>query len=154
VSKGFLGTAAPWSSDATLIIELAMGVALLAGTALARRRRYRAHAWCQSVVVLLNPVAILLGMVPSFRRSFAPPTPAVFRHSYYALAAGHAVLGALAELFALYILAVAGTNILPKRLRFNRYGRWMRAALVLWWVALLFGLATYVRWYVVPVLSL
>jgi hypothetical protein len=40
---------------------------------------------------------------------------------------------------------VAGTNILPKRLRFNRYGRWMRAALVLWSVALLFGLATYVR---------
>jgi uncharacterized membrane protein YozB (DUF420 family) len=103
--------------------------------------------------VLPNPVAILLGMVPSFRRSFAPPLPAVFRHSYYTFAALHAVLGALAELFALYILAVAGTQILPKRLRFNRYGRWMRAALVLWWVALLFGLATYVRWYVVPVLS-
>ena len=153
MSKGFLGTAAPWSSDATLIIELGMGVALLAGRALARRGRYRAHAWCQSVVVLLNPVAIALTMAPSFRRSFAPPIPSVFRHSYYAVAAVHAVLGTLAELFALYILAVAGTNILPKRLRFTRYGRWMRAALLLWWVALLFGLATYVRWYLVPVLS-
>jgi hypothetical protein len=29
----------------------------------------------------------------------------------------------------------------------------MRAALVLWWVALLLGLATYSRWYVVPLLS-
>jgi uncharacterized membrane protein YozB (DUF420 family) len=153
VNRGFLKTAAPFSSDLTLIVELGMGVALLAGTALARRRRYRAHAWCQSVVVLLNPVALLLVMVPSFRRSFAPPIPAVFRHSYYALAAVHSLLGTLAELFALYILAVAGTQILPKRLRFTRYGRWMRAALVLWWVALLFGLATYVRWYVVPVLS-
>lgn len=130
-----------------------MGVALLAGGVLARRGRYRAHAWCQSVVVLLNPVAILLAMVPSFRRSFAPPIPAVFRHSYYAVAAVHAALGALAELFALYILAAAGTNFLPKRLRFTRYARWMRAALVLWWVTLLCGLATYVRWYVVPVLS-
>ncbi len=153
MNRGFLKTAAPFSSDLTLIVEIGMGVALLAGGALARRGRYRAHAWCQSVVVLLNPVAILLAMVPSFRRSFAPPIPAVFRHSYYALAAVHAVLGTLAELFALYILAVAGTNILPKRLRFTRYGRWMRAALILWWVALLFGLATYVRWYVVPVLS-
>jgi uncharacterized membrane protein YozB (DUF420 family) len=153
VNRGFLKTAAPFSSDLTLIVELGMGVALLAGTALARRGRYRAHAWCQSVVVLLNPVALLLVMVPSFRRSFAPPIPAVFRHSYYGVAAAHAVLGTLAELFALYILAVAGTNILPKRLRFTRYRRWMRAALLLWWSALLFGLATYVRWYVVPVLS-
>jgi len=130
-----------------------MGLALLAGMVLARRGRYRGHAWCQSAVVLLNLVAIALTMASSFRRSFTPPIPAGFRNSYYVLAAAHAALGTLAELFALYILMVAGTNILPKRLRFNRYGRWMRAALVLWWVALLFGLATYVRWYVVPVLS-
>ena len=55
MSRGFLGTAAPWSSDATLIIELGMGVALLVGWRLARRGRYRAHAWCQSATVLLNP---------------------------------------------------------------------------------------------------
>jgi len=153
VSKGFLGTASPRSSDATLIIELGMGVALLVGATLARRGRYRAHAWCQSVVVLLNPAAILLTMVPSFRRSFAPPLPADLSNSYYVLAAGHAALGALAELFALYILLVAGTNILPKHLRFIRYKRWMRTALALWWTTLLLGLATYVRWYLVPILS-
>ena len=152
MNRGFLGTAAPWSSDATLIIELGMGVALLVGRTLARRGRYRAHAWCQSVVVLLNPAVILLVMVPSFRRSFAPIPPHL-ANSYYVLAAVHAALGALAELFALYILMVAGTNILPKRLRFIRYGAWMRAALVLWWTVLLLGLATYARWYVLPVLS-
>jgi len=70
-----------------------MGVALLVGAALARWGRYRAHAWCQSTVVLLNPVAILLTMMPSFRRSFAPPIPAELRNSYYALAAVHAGLG-------------------------------------------------------------
>jgi hypothetical protein len=80
VSKGFLGTAAPWGSDATLVIELGMGVALLAGAALARRGRYPARAWCESVVALLNPVAILLAMVPSFRRSFAPPYVLVYGH--------------------------------------------------------------------------
>jgi len=92
-------------------------------------------------------------MAPSFRRPFTPLIPASFLNSYYVLAAAHAALGTLAELFALYILMVAGTNILPRRLRFTRYGRWMRAALVLWWTTLLLGLATYVRWYVVPVLS-
>jgi len=73
--RGFLETAAPWSSDAILIVELGMGVALLVGRTLARRGRSRAHAWCQSVVVLLNPAAILLFMVTSFHRSFAPPIP-------------------------------------------------------------------------------
>jgi len=153
VNRGFLGTAAPWSSDATLIIELGMGVALLVGRTLARRGRYRAHAWCQSVVVLLNPVVILLVMVPSFRRSFAPPLPAGLGNSYYVLAAAHAALGVLAELFAAYILMVAGTNILPKRLRYTSYKPWMRTALALWWLVLLLGVATYVRWYLVPVLS-
>jgi len=153
VSRGFLGTAAPWSSDATLIIELGMGVALLVGWRLARRGRYRALAWCQSVVVLLNPAAILLVMVPSFRRSFAPPVPAGLSNSYYMLAAAHAALGVSAELFAVYILMVAGTDLLPKHLRFIRYRAWMRAALVLWWLSLLLGLATYGRWYVTPLLS-
>ncbi len=152
--RGFLKTAAPLNSDLTLVVEVGMGLALLAGMALARRGRYRAHAWCQSAVVLLNLVAIALTMAPSFHRSFAPPIPASFLNSYYVLAAAHAALGTLAELFALYILMVAGTDILPKRLRFTRYRQWMRVALALWWVALLFGLATYVRWYLVPVLSL
>jgi uncharacterized membrane protein YozB (DUF420 family) len=152
MNRGFLGTAAPWSSDATLIIELGMGLALLAGARLARQKRYGAHARCQSVVVLLNLVAILLTMAPSFRQSFGPLTPAGLANSYYFLAAVHATLGTMAELLALYILLVAGTNMLPKRLRFIRYRPWMRAALVSWWTTLLFGLATYVRWYVVPVL--
>lgn len=153
MSKGFLGTAAPWSSDATLIIELGMGVGLVAGAALARKGRYRAHACCQSAVVLLNLVAIALTMAPSFRRSFTPPIPGGLRSAYYGLAAAHACLGIVAQSFALYILMAAGTNILPKRLRFTRYRPWMRATIFLWWLALLFGLATYIRWYVIPLFA-
>jgi hypothetical protein len=41
----------------------------------------------------------------------------------------------------------AGTNILPQRFRFTRYKLWMRSAVVLWWLVLLLGLATYGRWY-------
>jgi len=153
VNRGFLRTGAPLGSDLTLVVEIGMGLALLAGMLLARRRRYRAHAWCQSAVVLLNLVAIALTMAPSFRRSFAPPIPTVFGHSYYAIAAVHAALGTGAELLGLYILAVAGTGILPRRFRFTRYKPWMRAALALWWLVLLLGVGTYVRWYVVPLLT-
>jgi len=152
VNRGFLKTAASFTSDLTLVVEIGMGLALTAGMVLARRGYYRAHARCQSAVVLMNLVAIVLTMAPSFRRSFTPPIPTGLLNSYYVLAAVHAGLGTIAELLGLYIFVVAGTNILPKRLRFTRYKPWMRTALALWWLVLLLGVATYLRWYVTPLL--
>ena len=46
------------------------------------------------------------------------------------------------------ILLAAGTNVLPHKFRVNEYKLWMRSLLVLWWLVLLLGLATYGRWYV------
>jgi hypothetical protein len=51
---GFLGTDAPWRADATLVVEIAMGLALGAGAFLARRGCITAHKYCQSAVVVLN----------------------------------------------------------------------------------------------------
>jgi len=131
-----------------LLVEAAMGMALLAGAVLARRRHYRAHAWCQSAVVLLNLVLIGFAMAPSFYIQLAPKIPQAMRKSYYAIAVGHASLGVIAELAGLYLILAAGTQVLPKRLRLRNYRAWMRATLILWWVVLLLGVATYVRWYV------
>jgi uncharacterized membrane protein YozB (DUF420 family) len=141
-------SAAPVSADVVLLVEAVMGMALLAGAVLARRRHYRAHAWCQSAVVLLNLVVIGSAMVPSFYIQVAPKIPQAMRKSYYAIAAGHAALGVIAELAGLYLILAAGTNILPKFLVLKNYRFWMRATLLLWWVVLLLGVATYLRWYV------
>jgi uncharacterized membrane protein YozB (DUF420 family) len=150
VSKGFLGTAASLAADRTLIIEMAMGVALIVGAVFAKRRHYRAHAWCQSAVVLLNLAVIAQLMVPSFRRQIAPEIPASLGEIHYTIAAIHGMLGTVAELLALYVVLAAGTNILPKRLRFWRYKPWMRLALALWWIELLLGMALYIQWYGLP----
>jgi len=150
MSKGFLGTAASLTADRTLIIESAMGIALIVGTVFARFRHYRAHAWCQSTVVLLNLGVIAQFMVPSYLRQVAPEIPASLGEIHYAIAAIHGLLGTIAELLALYVVLAAGTSILPKRLRFSRYKRWMRLAFALWWIELLLGLAMYVQWYGLP----
>jgi uncharacterized membrane protein YozB (DUF420 family) len=142
------GSDAPWQADLTLLIEAVMGIALLAGAVLARRRHYRAHAWCQSAVVLLNMVVIGFAMAPSFYIQLAPKIPQAMRKSYYAIATGHAALGTVAELTGLYVILAAGANLLPKFLRLRNYRGWMRATLILWWAVLLLGVATYVRWYV------
>lgn len=133
-----------------LLVEIAMGVALIGGMMLARRRRFKAHAWCQAAIVLLNLVVIASFMAPSFQRGVVPGIPSHLGRSYYLLAVGHGILGVIAELFGLYILLVAGTKLLPERFRFARYRFWMRVALVLWWLDLVLGLATYYRWYVQP----
>lgn len=141
-------TVAPLSANLTLLLETAMGVGLLIGALLARRRQFRLHAWCQSVIVLLNLAVIVITMVPSFRTQVVPKLPLRLGKAYYALATTHATLGTITEFAGLYILLAAGTGVLPERLRMTNYKRWMRTVLVLWWVVLLLGMATYARWYV------
>ena len=121
MSRGFLRTAAPFRTDLVFTIELGMSAVLLVGMVLARRGHYRAHAWCQSAVVLLNLVLIAVIMAPSFIHQVAWEVPASLSDSYNAIAVAHGVLGAVAELFGLYVLLAAGTNILPKQIRFIRF---------------------------------
>jgi len=148
LSSGFWGTQAPLSADVILLLEIAMGAGLLFGAWLARAKRYRQHAWCQSVIVILNLTAIALTMTPSFRMQVLPRIPAKLSKSYFALATAHAALGGITEIAGLYILIAAGTRLLPERLRITKYKFWMRTVLALWWLVLFLGFATYARWYV------
>ena len=145
---GFLGTAAPWAADVTVLLEMGMGAGLLTGALLARKRFYRLHAVCQSAIVLLNLAVVALAMFPSFHRQVSPQLPGKIGKPYYALASADAAMGVIAEIGGLYILLAASTSLLPRRLRLTRYKFWMRIVLAAWWLVLLLGLATYARWYV------
>lgn len=146
-NHGFLGTAAPLAADVVLLLEIGMGVGLLLGAWLAHTGRFRLHAWCQSVIVLVNLAVVVLTMIPSFSAQVLPRIPAKLGKAYFALATTHATLGSCTELAGLYILLAAGTSILPTRLRIHSYKAWMRTVLVLWWIVLLLGTLTYLRWY-------
>ena len=148
MNGGFLGTAASAYADVTLLLEIGMGVGLLIGAVLARRRRFRGHAWCQSAIVLFNFGVIILTMIPSFRVHVSPKIPLKLGKAYYALATVHAALGTITEIAGLYILLAAGTDVLPEKFRITKYKAWMRTVLVLWWFVLFLGFATYGRWYV------
>jgi uncharacterized membrane protein YozB (DUF420 family) len=148
LNEGFLETAATLHVDMVLLLEIGMGLGLLAGAVLARRRRFRAHACCQTAIVLLNAAIIILVMVPSFLLQVGPKIPSKLGKAYYALATAHGAFGAVVECGALYILLAAGTNILPDKLRITRYKFWMRTVLMAWWIVLMLGFATYARWYI------
>ena len=146
--EAFLETAASRAANIVLVLEIVMGIGLLFGARLARKGRFRQHAWCQSAIVLLNVVVVAVMMIPSFRVHVLPRVPAKLGKAYYALATAHAALGTVTELAGLYILLSAGTRVLPEKFRITKYKAWMRSVLVLWWVVLLLGMATYTRWYV------
>jgi len=148
--KGFLGTGATFGADFNLVVQLVMGATLIAGARLAKQKHYKAHGICQTTVLLLNLLMIGLVMLPSFQEQVKPALSKVLHKWYYEAAATHAVLGITAELLGLYIVIVAGTNVLPQWLRFKHWKWWMRTELVLWVIVLLSGIGTYCAWYAAP----
>jgi uncharacterized membrane protein YozB (DUF420 family) len=148
--KGFLGTGATFEADVNLVVQLAMATALVAGVLLAKYKRYRAHGICQTTVLLLNLLMIGLVMWPAFRQRLKPTIHRVLHKSYYAAPVVHAALGISAELLGLYIVLVAGTDVLPTWLRFKNWKRWMRAEFVLWLLVVISGVGTYYAWYIGP----
>jgi len=148
--KGFLGAWASFSADLNLLVQIAMGLALLGGAFLARAKRYTAHGICQAAVLILNLPMIALVMWPSLNARVLPKLSTHFWKSTYVIATVHGALGAIAELLGLYILLVAGTDFLPRSWRFQRWKLWMRIELLLWWIVLLSGFGTYYVWYAAP----
>src|ERR1700733_4111596 len=98
-----------------------MGLSLLVGAWLARKRLFRQHAWCQSTVVLLNLAVIIVMMIPSFGVHVLPRIPARGGRPYEAPATAHAALGTNTEVAGLYILLSVGTSVLPEKLRLTNY---------------------------------
>lgn len=149
-TQGFLGTGAPFSADLNLVVQIGMGGALGAGAYLAKQGRYKAHGVCQATIMLLNVVMVALIMGPSFEQQLRPALSRGIHKWYYEVGIIHAAMGTMTETLGLYIVTVAGTQILPSWLRFKNWKRWMRTQLILWFIVLITGLGTYCAWYVAP----
>jgi hypothetical protein len=52
--------------------------------------------------------------------------------------------------YGFYVLLVAGPPLIPHKLRFANYRRWMWSAFLLWWTAFGLGCLLYFLWYVNP----
>ena len=148
--QGFLGTGAPFAADFNLVMQFILGAALIAGVFFAKQKRFRAHGVCQTTVLLVNLLMVGLVMWPSFQQQLRPHLPKVFHRFYYAVAMTHTLVGIAAETLGLYIVVVAGTNLLPPWLCFTHWKRWMRVEAVLWSIVLVSGVGTYYAWYVAP----
>ena len=145
----FFPDAASFVADGVALFEVAVGVMLVVGMFVIRRGHVRAHRWIQSSMVLVNIPVVLVWMLPRYLSQVLPGLVDEFGSPFYWVPTLMLVLGAIAEGLGVYIVLVAGTNLLPERWRFRRYKLWMRTELILWWSVLALGLSTYYVWYVV-----
>ena len=142
LGDGFLGRPSTFGADLNLLVQIALGLLLLAGLLLARRSRYAMHGICQSIALVAALGMTAIWMLPAYRNNYGPAIFALGNRVSVA-AAVHVVTGTIALLLGLYVVLVAGTPILPRALRFTDYKRWMRALIAIWWLALVFGVLTY-----------
>jgi uncharacterized membrane protein YozB (DUF420 family) len=142
-SPGFIQRTSTLGGDLNLIAQLLLGLTLLVGVELARRGRYRGHGVCQTTALALTLVLTVAWMVPAFREVYEPSIDRGVVNRLNLAVAVHVMLGTLTLLLGAWVVLVAGTNVIPPSWRFKNYKGWMRTLLTLWWLGILFGVATY-----------
>ena len=142
--EGFLGTDAPLTSDLSLILTLMFGIVAVIGAINGRRRRISKHCPLMATGALLNWIAVLVVMVPTWlnviqgTRDVPSGIPRVS-------ALGHGVIGTVTQLLMTYTVARMYwlEDLPPER------PLWlMRVTGVLWILTVIGGVLVYVNIYV------
>ncbi len=144
---GFLGTFAPFFADASLVLILLSILLLVVGWQLRIRRRDRSHCIVQTAAVILNIVVVAAVMIGSFLNTVLPALPAGLLQAGIAVTTLHALLGTASAGLGLFIV-LRVNNWVPRKLRFNDYKLFMRAALVLYALTAVLGIIVYLIFYV------
>ena len=145
-ASGFLTARSSLGADLTLLVSVAAIVLLTAGVVLARRRRYDAHRWTQTVAVLLNAVMVVIWMVRSLVQYILPGIPGSLSEHGHALAAVHAATGAAGVALGLF-LVVRANQLTRRHESVSRYKPAMRVAYLVYLAGFALGVALYVVTY-------
>lgn len=134
--------APPSGARLTLFVIIAGVVALTVGRRLAVTRRYTAHALVQTGAVAAITGVAAGWMIVSLVRNVLPQIPAHLGKATYAVDTVHALIGAIAAVFGVFVVLAAG-KVLPVRLRFRAFRPFMRAAYALYLVAMAAGVVLF-----------
>jgi len=150
-SSGFLGTHAPFISDLTLILILLTAILFTIGWQLARHKRFTAHRWVQTTSACLNAIVVLSVMINVFVVHILPGIPGKLLMGDYAVTTIHAFVGMCGLLMGIFVVLRANKLLVPMRLRFKNYKRFMRTSYGLYMAATLLGMVVYLEVYVLGI---
>ncbi len=146
-TPGFLGTSANFLTDMTLLLSLIVATALTIGFLLARKGNIRTHRIVQTASAGTNLVLVLWLMILPFRDFIIPGLPDRLGERFYTVTTIHALVGACALVFGMYVV-LAANGLMPRALRFRNYKPFMRVAYSLYIAATLIGIIVYLSWFV------
>jgi uncharacterized membrane protein YozB (DUF420 family) len=145
-ASGFLTARSSLGADLSLVLSVAAIVLLTAGVVLARRGRYGAHRWVQTLAVCLNALLVVFWMVQSLVRFILPGLPGSLSEKGHTLAAVHAATGAVGVALGVFIV-VRATQLTRRGENVGRYKSAMRAAYLVYLAGFALGVALYVVTY-------
>lgn len=138
---GILGTNAPLSSDASLLLQVVVVLILSAAVYRAKDRRYLQHAYMMLVCTALHTVSVFLVMVPVALRL----VQGVDLSGFLALVLVHAAAGVIVLALSIHLMRVWGLGKVGPC--FRQKAR-MRLLAVAWVTEVAAGIAIYYLLYV------
>lgn len=147
---GFLGTKAILLSDISLILIILTAILFTIGWILIRRHHVKAHRSVQTAAAALNAVVVLSIMIYSFIAHILPGLPVKFFEGSYGVTTVHAFVGFIGLVLGIFVV-LRGNNLVPHKLRFNRYKLFMRISYALYMLATLLGVVVYIEAFIIGI---
>lgn len=144
--SGIFGTNAVLITDINLLIQIISFVMLLAGLVYKIKGKFKMHGSLMSIAIILHLLSFLIAMAPSFVEGFEFFTTGAFQAGVQTMWI-HAISGAVSLILGLFLIVAwvpRTSNIKPC---FGRK-RIMDATVILWAISLIFGVVTYIIFYI------
>ena len=133
-------------TDLNLIVQIIAFILVLAALVYKAKGKFKIHGSIMGVAVILHFVTFIVAMGPSFVKSidfFMTETSQLGVQTLWV----HALTGVLSLVLGFFLVFAWITNVSKIELCFRRK-RIMDATIILWAVSLVFGIATYLIFYI------
>lgn len=144
--SGLFGTNAVLISDLTLIIQIVAFIFLLVALVYKAKGKFKIHGAMMGVAVFVHFISFLVAMGPSFSGGFEFFTTEITQLGVQTTWV-HAISGALALALGFFLVLAWIAKTFDVKPCFGRK-RIMDATILLWAISLVFGVATYIVFYV------
>ena len=143
---GIFGTGAVLQTDINLILQIVMFLIIVIGLVYKNKRKFKKHGGIMGIAVILHVLSFLLVMGPSLYENydfFTTATSDVGVQTTWI----HAAPGAIAMIMG--IILVGAWTLRPSNIAAcSRMKRIMDITVLLWLISLIFGITTYLVFYV------
>jgi uncharacterized membrane protein YozB (DUF420 family) len=144
--SGIFGTNAVLIIDLNLLIQIAAFILLLSAMVYKTKGKFKIHGSVMGVALIVHFISFLIAMGPSFVGGFGFLTTETLQFGVQTLWV-HAISGALSLALGFFLVFAWISKMSEIKSCFRRK-RIMDATILFWVISLIFGIATYIAFYV------